>query len=554
MNSKRTLLALVMLGLVSVVVHFIPSSEAMAISKPAFVGERTFSDLPDDSSGNQIHVMYVLPSDGVDESLDTNGALARSVATFQRWLAGQAGGQRLRLDYFRGALDVTFFRMSQTDAQIASTGPYVRDQIESELIGAGFNSPNKIYAVYYGGGSTYSCGGGAWPPEVPGKVSAIYLKGTPPGAPACSTNSLASSEDKPGYFEFAMLHDVIHALGIVATCAPNHTLRGHVSDSPNDLMYAGSLPWYPSVLDIGRDDYFKHNNPGCLDLARSPYMTSNITISGLLPASAVAGGGAFTLTVNGANFADGATITFNGNNRNTTFVSAAQLTARIEAADITAVGTYPITVVNPSGAASEPAIFRVTNALRIDSVTPAAGRTSGGQQLKLKGSFADLSSIAFGGTTAVWSYTNGNTEITVTTPAHVPAAVSIDLNAAASGTTYSKANAFAYLPTVFTDDQLVARTTVAKAQHVLELRQAVDALRVVAGLAPAPWTDTSLSPSSAFIKAVHIAELRTYLDDAATRLGYATVPYTDPSLGTGLLSIKRTHIEELRQRIRSIAG
>jgi hypothetical protein len=268
-----------MIGIVYGVVNFIPGSKAMTISKPVFARERTFSDLPDDSSANQIHVMYILPSDGVDESLDINGTLARSVATFQRWLAGQADGQQLRLDYFGGALDITFFRMSQTDAQVASSGAYVRDRIEAELISAGFNHSNKIYAVYYGGSSTYSCGGGAWPPEVPGKVSAIYLKGTPPGAPACSTNSFASSEDRPGYLEFAMLHDLIHALGIVATCAPNHTLRGHVSDSPNDLMYAGELPWYPSVLDIGRNDYFKHNNPGCLDLARSPYMTSNTTPS-----------------------------------------------------------------------------------------------------------------------------------------------------------------------------------------------------------------------------------------------------------------------------------
>jgi hypothetical protein len=320
-------------------------------------------------------------------------------------------------------------------------------------------------------------------------------------------------------------------------------------------MYAGELPWYPSVLDIGRDDYFKHNNPGCLDLANSPYMTPmtpSTTISGLFPTGAGAGGGPFTLTVNGANFDNGATIIFNGKSRSTTFVSATQLTVRIEASDIAATGLYPVTVINPSGAASQTATFTVTSALRIDSMTPSAGRASGGQQIRLMGRFADLSSVAFGGTSAVWSYTNGTTEITVTPPAHAPAAVSIDL--IASGTIYSKANAFAYLPTVFTDDQLVARMTVAKAQHVLELRQAVDALRAVAGLAPAPWTDIALSPSSAFIKAVHIMELRTYLDDAATRLGYATVPYTDPSLGTGLLSIKRIHIEELRQRIRSIAG
>jgi hypothetical protein len=277
MNSNRILLALVMSGIVFAASNSVSDVKAVVISEPVFAGQRTASDLPDDFSGAQVHVMYVLPSDGADEGLDTNGTLARSVATFQRWLAGQAGGQQLRLDYFGGALDVTFFRLSQTDAQVASSGAFVRDRIEAELISAGFNRSNKIYAVYYGGGSTSASGGGAWPPELPGKVAALYLKGTPPGAPACSTNPFASSEDRPGYLEFAMLHEILHTLGVVASCAPHHTLRGHVSDSPNDLMYAGQLPWQPSVLDIGHDDYFKHNTPGCLDLAGSPYMTSGAT-------------------------------------------------------------------------------------------------------------------------------------------------------------------------------------------------------------------------------------------------------------------------------------
>ena len=281
MHGKKKLITLVTIGImcVVVVVLFLIGIRAITIFQPKLAWERTANDLPDDFIGHQIHVMYVLPSDGVDENLAKNGTLARSVSTFQRWLVGQTNGHQLRLDTYGGALDITFFRLSRTDSQIASHGAFVRDQIESELVSAGFNHPNKIYAVYYGGGSTFSCGGGAWPPELPGEVAALYLKGTPPGAPPCATNSFASSEDGPGYLEFAMLHEILHTIGIVASCAPHHTLSGHVSDSPNDLMYAGSLPWQPSILDTGRDDYFRHNNASCLDLANSPYMTSNSTDS-----------------------------------------------------------------------------------------------------------------------------------------------------------------------------------------------------------------------------------------------------------------------------------
>ncbi len=193
-------------------------------------------------------------------------------------------------------------------------------------------------------------------------------------------------------------------------------------------------------------------------------------------------------------------------------------------------------------------------ALRIDSVVPPAGRTSGGQQIVLTGAFANLSTATMGGSSASWFYTNsaGDTSsITVTTPAHAVGAVQIGLTPT-SGSPYSKANAFAYLPTVFTDDTVVVGQTTVKAQHIIELRQAVDAMRAVAGLSGAPWNDPALAAGDT-VRASHILDLRTYLDDAATRLGYSTSPYTEPGLNTGFV-IKRIHIEELRQRIRTIAG
>lgn len=225
-------------------------------------------DRADEVSGSQVHVMYVLPSDGADQSLDSNGSIATSVAAFQKWLQNQTGGKGLKLDTSGGALDVTFFRMGKTDEEIKATGANVVGEIQTAIINAGLTQPDKIYSVYYGGGSTYACGGAAWPPTVPGITAAMYLL-------ACPESSLTTSEDNPGYWEYAMLHDTFHVLGIVPACAPNHTLAGHVSDSTNDLMYAGPesrAPWYPSVLDYNNNDYFKNEKTTCLDLVNSPYM------------------------------------------------------------------------------------------------------------------------------------------------------------------------------------------------------------------------------------------------------------------------------------------
>ena len=189
--------------------------------------------------------------------------------------------------------------------------------------------------------------------------------------------------------------------------------------------------------------------------------------------------------------------------------------------------------------------------LRIDGGTKA-GRVSGGQTIQLTGAFARLSTVKMGGTSATWFFGANSGIINVITPAHAAGAVQIDMTQT-GGSPYSKPIAFAYLQTVFTDNTLVVGQTTAKAQHIIELRQAIDSLRAVAGLAPASWTDPTVSPASTIIKVVHIVELRTYLDDVATQLGYATSPYTDPSLGAGSV-IKRIHLEELRQRIRTIAG
>ncbi len=71
-------------------------------------------------------------------------------------------------------------------------------------------------------------------------------------------------------------------------------------------------------------------------------------VSALAPVSVAPGSAAFTLTVNGANFAKGAMVEWNGSIRVTTFVSAAQLTAKILATDVAAAGTASIKVINGS--------------------------------------------------------------------------------------------------------------------------------------------------------------------------------------------------------------
>jgi len=219
--------------------------------------------------------MYILPSDGADAELDTNGTIAASVANFETWFRGQTGGQGLRLDTYQGQVDVTFFRSTKTDSEIAANGLYVRDELEREIRASGFTDPNKIYAAYYGGSTSApnTCGGGAWPPTLPGTLAALYLGATFGAGYPCYTP--AQSFSGLQIMDLAIVHEVMHTLGFVPACAPHFTRAGHVSDSPNDLLYAGDAPWTPGVLDVGHDDYFGAHIPGCLDLAQSQFLEGN---------------------------------------------------------------------------------------------------------------------------------------------------------------------------------------------------------------------------------------------------------------------------------------
>jgi hypothetical protein len=69
------------------------------------------------------------------------------------------------------------------------------------------------------------------------------------------------------------------------------------------------------------------------------------TVTSITPSSAVAGGAAFTLTVNGTNFTSTSVVQWNGSNRTTTFVDSTRLTAAIPAPDIAQPGTAAVRVV-----------------------------------------------------------------------------------------------------------------------------------------------------------------------------------------------------------------
>ncbi|MGE0884969.1 MAG: PKD domain-containing protein [Blastocatellales bacterium] len=86
-------------------------------------------------------------------------------------------------------------------------------------------------------------------------------------------------------------------------------------------------------------------------------------ITSLSPNTAVENSAGFLLTVNGNNFVNGSVVRWDGQNRQTTFVSATQLTAQILASDLQGTGQASVTVFNPApgGGTSNVGTFNITS-------------------------------------------------------------------------------------------------------------------------------------------------------------------------------------------------
>lgn len=263
---------------------------------------RSITDRADDSSLDQIRVLYVLPSDAVDHNRDTNDQICNSVRAVATWFHAQSNVY-IRFDTSAELIDVGFVRLTKSDAQMRGTDTantsidtgtaFVRERIERELVAMNLIAPNKLYAVYYEGSSVYACGGGAYPPLIEARVGAVYLEGMPPGVTVPCGDSFPWGQASlvPNYIDYAILHELVHSMGIVASSSPNQHAQGHVFDTASatparDLMYSPRTSSDPAwatnnpsglIVDINHDDYFM---AGSVDMAKMSLISP-------LPASAV---------------------------------------------------------------------------------------------------------------------------------------------------------------------------------------------------------------------------------------------------------------------------
>jgi hypothetical protein len=154
-------------------------------------------------------------------------------------------------------------------------------------------------------------------------------------------------------------------MSFAATTAANSTYQTftYVGNAVTTRTWTVNAPSTPGTYEfrLFLDNTYNRvatSAPVVIDVAQSPVPA----IGSLSPVSAPAASPAFTLTVNGTGFVTNSVVLWNGAQRATTFVSATQLRAAIDAADVASVGQASVTVSTPApgGGVSNAVAFAIT--------------------------------------------------------------------------------------------------------------------------------------------------------------------------------------------------
>jgi hypothetical protein len=190
--------------------------------------------------------------------------------------------------------------------------------------------------------------------------STFNVYGPPP-----TVSSLSPSSVVAGSIAFTLL---VNGLNFVNGAAVNFNAAPRpttfVSSTQLTSAISAANIANPGTINISVTDPVGNGSGGgtssALPLTILPTSTQPV-VGAIVPASATAGGAAFTLTLAGTGFTASSVVSFNSIVVSSAFVSATQLQAAIPASAIAVAGSPFVTVANPGGSASVVVTFTVNN-------------------------------------------------------------------------------------------------------------------------------------------------------------------------------------------------
>jgi hypothetical protein len=236
------------------------------------------TDRPDAVAGRQIHVIYAVPSDGVDRFADVGPGITTDLAAVVVWWQRQDYSRAPRFDLAAfpcfssmGALDISQVRLPQNAAYYLDDATRLL-RLDIDLTAAGFADVDKKYLVYYDAPSLPGgiCGQGQEAPTVGGDLgyAAVWLAPNTESRPETrGCGQIVSPSNRGGYSAIVAAHELIHTFGGLDTWSPQHPPHAcpdspaHACDSDLDIMRPGGLTYWldNTVLDFNHDDYYAHS-------------------------------------------------------------------------------------------------------------------------------------------------------------------------------------------------------------------------------------------------------------------------------------------------------
>jgi hypothetical protein len=178
------------------------------------------------------------------------------------------------------------------------------------------------------------------------------------------------------------------------------------------------------IASVGTANISVTTNAGTSAVSTFTIQLGAPTIATISPTSVSAGGAAFTLTVNGANFDSSAVVKWNGTALATTPLSSTQLTATVPVNLIASTGSASITVATSAGTSSASNLAIQQAGVPTISTLDPASVTAGGSAflLTVNGTGFDSSSVVKWNGTSLTTIYVSSTELQVAISANLIAA------------------------------------------------------------------------------------------------------------------------------------
>ena len=218
---------------------------------------RSTLDRPDDVSGYQIHVIYVVTKEGVDEQRDLNGQIDKWVNESQTWLENNSGHQ-LIFDSYQGQTDVTFLQSKYTKSELCfdkcDTLYKLADEIRTQ-------DPSLAASktLYFNLSETLHPGYCGWAHGF-GNLSLGFSEGE-----NCNDSYSASFYGLSSPAK-TLIHEVFHTFGVNHVCSNESDI---MIGSPECNLSSPTFGQVKTTLDLSRKNYLGGDLAG-VDISKLP--------------------------------------------------------------------------------------------------------------------------------------------------------------------------------------------------------------------------------------------------------------------------------------------